>query len=183
MRELLTQYGPIAGVLFDGYWPRVEFEGEDEQRYFAPRGAWQLADTYTLIHTLQPDAVVMNNTHTPAAARVKIVRFRSWIYRENTTGFNTTDIGDRCQAVWWNLNTGWAYLPKAHAVKSAEAIIRTMREAYAREAVFTLNVGPRAFGDIHPDEQRVLREIGHYWRSHPGENEQIAQPLGLDAAV
>jgi hypothetical protein len=23
-----------------------------------------------------------------------------------------------------------------------------------------LNVGPRRFGDIHPDEQRVLREVG-----------------------
>jgi hypothetical protein len=30
---------------------------------------------------------------------------------------------------------------------------------------FFLNVGPRPFGDIHPEEQRVLREIGQLIRS------------------
>jgi len=63
LSELLTRYGPIAGVLFDGYWPCAQFDTDIEQLYFTPRGAWDLATTYDLIHALQPDAVVVNNTH------------------------------------------------------------------------------------------------------------------------
>jgi len=33
-------------------------------------------------------------------------------------------------------------------------------------SVFFLNVGPRPFGDIHPEEQRVLREIGRIINEH-----------------
>ncbi len=166
LRELLTQYGPIGGVLFDGYWPRVEFEG-DEIRYFQPQGAWQLAETYTLIHTLQPDAVIANNNHILPLPGEDCQIFEVDFPGENTVGFNTTEISDRQKIVWWNLNSGWAYHPKMHNVHSAESIVRTMREVYAQDAIFILNVGPRAFGDIHPDEQRVLREIGQYWRNHP----------------
>jgi len=183
LRELLTQYGPIAGVEFDGYWPRVEFEGDDELRYFAPHGAWQLVETYTLIHTLQPDAVVINNSHILPQPGEDCQIWELDLPGENTIGFNTTEVGDRLKVAWWNLNSGWAYLPKTHRVKSADTIIQTMRDVYARDAVFVLNVGPRAAGDIHPDEQRVLREIGQYWQTHQVENAQDSQPLGLDAAV
>ena len=54
IRELCTRFGPIGGILFDGYWPRATFETADEQAYFPPRGRWDLAGTYDLIHSLQP---------------------------------------------------------------------------------------------------------------------------------
>ncbi len=57
LRELCTQYGEIGGVLFDGYWPRQQFEG-DEIDYFAPHGEWDLAGAYDLIHELQPNALI-----------------------------------------------------------------------------------------------------------------------------
>ena len=63
-------------------------------------------------------------------------------------------------ACWWNLNAGWSYQPWNHALKGASEILSTMQAVRARDAVFMLNVGPRPFGDIHPEEQRVLREIG-----------------------
>ena len=164
LRELLTNYGELGGILFDGYWPRVRFDAE--MAHFAHGGPWDLAGTYDLIHQLQPHAVVTNNTH--------ILPLRGEDYQvweldmpgENTTGFNTTEIGDKPKAVWWNLNAGWAYAPRTHAVKSAETLVQTFRKAQARGAVFMLNVGPRPYGDIHPDEQRVLREIGQILRSY-----------------
>ncbi len=70
-------------------------------------------------------------------------------------------MGDKPKAVWWNLNAGWAYAPRTHAVKSADEILGHMHQArQAKAEAFFLNVGPRPWGDIHPDEQRVLREIG-----------------------
>lgn len=165
LRELLTNYGEIGGIVFDGYWPRVGFEG-DEVDYFQARGPWDLAGTYDLIHGLQPNAVVTNNAH--------ILPLRGEDYQvweldmpgENTVGFNTIEIGDRPRAVWWNLNGGWSYEPRRHAVKRPEDIVLTLFKANRMGAVFFLNVAPRPFGDIHPEEQRGLREIGQMLREH-----------------
>ena len=165
LRELLTNYGQIDGVLFDGYWPRATFQG-DEIDYFPPRGAWDLQGTYNLIHELQPGAVVTNNTHVMPLSGEDYQVWELDMPGENTIGFNTTEVGDKAKAVWWNLNTGWAYAPRTHHVKSAETIIAAMRKAHSRDAVFILNVGPRPFGDIHPEEQQVLRQIGQMARNY-----------------
>ena len=84
---------------------------------------------------------------------------------ENKIGFNCTEIGGKPTATWWNLNAGWSYQPWNHAVKSAAEILKIYRAVRARDAVFALNVGPRPFGDIHPEEQRVLREMGQTIRN------------------
>jgi len=164
IRELCTNFGKIGGIIFDGYWPRQTFDTPDEQLYFPPRGPWDLAGTYDLIHSLQPDAVVCNNSH---VAPIKGEDYQVWeldMPGENTIGFNTTEIGDKLRAVWWNLNRGWAYNPGLHHVKDPAAILATMLEAHRREAVFMLNVGPRPWGDIHPEEQSALRRIGQLLR-------------------
>ncbi len=94
LRELLTRYGEIAGVLFDGYWPRQGFDG-DENDYFPPRGRWDLEGTYNLIHELQPNAVVTNNTHVLPLPGEDYQVWELDMPGENTTGFNTTEIGER----------------------------------------------------------------------------------------
>jgi len=61
VQELCTAYGDVAEFWLDGYrpqeWPIPHFPN-----WFAPGGDFQFAKLYELIHTLQPDAVVMNNT-------------------------------------------------------------------------------------------------------------------------
>jgi alpha-L-fucosidase len=161
LRELLTRYGQIAGVLFDGDWPRAEFEGEVEQAYFPPRGAWDLAGTYDLIHELQPDAVVVDNSHILPRPGEDYQVWELDLPGQNRTGFNTAQIGDKPKAVWWNVNSGWGYAPRTHALKPANEILATMADARRAGAdVFILNAGPRRWGDIHPDEATVMREIG-----------------------
>lgn len=165
LKELCTSFGDIAGIIFDGYWPQQEFEGE-EIEYFAPRGAWDLAGTYDLIHELQPDAVITNNTHVLPLQGEDYQVWESDLPGENKIGFNCTEIGDKPTACWWNLNSGWSYQPWNHSVKSAQEILETFRAARSRDAVFILNVGPRPFGDIHPEEQSVLRRLGQMGRQY-----------------
>jgi len=165
IRELCTDYGEIGGILFDGYWPRQEFEG-DEIAYFKPGGPWDLAGTYDLIHGLQPDAVITNNAHVPPTPGEDYQIWELDLPGENTIGFNCTEVGDRPTACWWNLNAGWSYQPWNHVLKSASEILSTMQAVRSREGVFVLNVGPRPFGDIHPEEQRVLRQIGQLRRQY-----------------
>jgi alpha-L-fucosidase len=172
IRELCTGFGRIDGFIFDGYWPRQEFEPGPEQEYFAARGEWDLAGTYDLIHDLQPDSVVANNSHIPPLVGEDYQVWELDLPGENTAGFNTTEIGDRPTACWWNLNTGWSYQPWNYKLKSAEEIVAVYNRVRATKgrsnqpAPFFLNVGPRPFGDIHPEEQRVLREIGKIIRDN-----------------
>jgi hypothetical protein len=83
---------------------------------------------------------------------------------ENSIGFNTTEVGDRPTAAWWNLNAGWAYAPRTHAVKDPAEIAGLVARSIRGKSVFMLNVGPRPWGDIHPEEQLALRRIGQILR-------------------
>lgn len=160
IKELCTRFGALGGILFDGYWPRNMFEPDHTQEYFAARGPWDLAGTYDLIHELQPDAVVTNNTHVLPLQGEDYQVWELDLPGENRAGFNCTEIGDKPTACWWNLNAGWSYQPWNHRVKSTEAILATYQAVRSKDAVFLLNVGPRPFGDIHPEEQQVLRQLG-----------------------
>jgi len=170
LRELCTHFGPISGIIFDGYWPRNLLDAEGMHEYFAARGPWDLAGAYDLIHQLQPHAVIANNTHIPPLPGEDYQVWELDLPGENTIGFNCTEVGDKPTACWWNLNAGWSYQPWNHHVKSAEEILETYRQVRAKQAVFFLNVGPRPFGDIHPEEQQVLRQLGkathqnHAWK-------------------
>ncbi len=160
IRDLCTNFGKIDGLLFDGYWPRQEFDPGREADYFAPRGPWDLAGTCDLIHELQPHAVITNNTHVPPIPGEDYQVWELDLPGENTIGFNTTEVGEKPAACWWNLNAGWSYQPWNHALKRADEIADVYHKVRVKEAVFMVNVGPRPFGDIHPEEQRVLHEIG-----------------------
>jgi alpha-L-fucosidase len=166
LRELCTRFGPIGGIIFDGYWPRNSLDAEGMQEYFAARGPWDLAVTYDLIHELQPDAVIANNTHILPLQGEDYQIWELDLPGENKVGFNCTEVGDKPTACWWNLNAGWSYQPWNHNVKSAEEILATYRTVRAKNAVFLLNVGPRPFGDIHPEEQQVLRQLGQAIRRY-----------------
>mgnify|MGYP002227389630 FL=1 len=56
LTELLTNYGPVGAIWFDGIW--------DQPTNFN----WQLEEQYALIHKLQPSCLIGNNHHrTPYA--------------------------------------------------------------------------------------------------------------------
>ncbi|NLG26302.1 MAG: alpha-L-fucosidase [Chloroflexi bacterium] len=162
LRELCTKYGPIGGILFDGYWPRNTFTPENA--WFQPAGDWDLAGTYDLIHQLQPDAVVVNNHH---VLPLKGEDYQIWeldMPGENRMGFNTTEVGAGPYATWMNVNKGWAWYTEQD-VKPAALLIDYVRDSNARGATCWLNVGPTPLGEILPEEQDRLREVGAWMRS------------------
>ena len=53
LTELLTQYGDIGAIWFDGVWDHDADPDFD----------WQLPEQYALIHRLQPACLVANNHH------------------------------------------------------------------------------------------------------------------------
>ena len=62
LTELLTKYGKVDAIWFDGMWDQKE----------NPNFDWQLPGQYALIHRLQPGCLIGNNHHsTPNPGRVK----------------------------------------------------------------------------------------------------------------
>ena len=59
LTELLTHYGPVGAIWFDGWW-----DHDSDAKPFD----WQLPEQYALIHQLQPQCLIGNNHHqTPYA--------------------------------------------------------------------------------------------------------------------
>ena len=163
VRELCTRYGPLGGILFDGYWPAYA----PTPKHFLPGGLWDLAGTYDLIHSLQPDAVVVNNHHILPLPGEDYQVWEVDLPGENTTGFNTTQIGSLPRAAWFNVNTGWSYNPGNSAVKSVEELAGYVVRSRERQATCILNVGPAPTGEIIAEEAAALRGLGAWLREHP----------------
>jgi len=161
LRELCTKYGELGGILFDGYWPRNIWT--EENTWFQPTGDWDLAGTYDLIHTLQPNAVIVNNHH---VLPLRGEDYQVWeldMPGENKMGFNTPDKGPGPYATWMNVNKGWAYFNEQE-VKPAQQLIAYVRQSNARGATCWLNVGPTPTGEILAEEVVRLREVGAWMR-------------------
>src|SRR5258708_3528684 len=80
LSELLTNYGPLGGIWFDGMWDK-------------PTADWRLPSTYALIHRLQPAALIVPNHHKAPLPGEDVQTFEQDLPGANTAGFNTKEIG------------------------------------------------------------------------------------------
>ena len=60
LTELLTNYGEIAGIWFDGHWDQKEWDGKTFGKL---KIDWHYDEIYKLIHDIQPKCLIGNNHH------------------------------------------------------------------------------------------------------------------------
>jgi len=147
LEELLTRYGPIGGIWFDGMWDK-------------PDADWRLERTYALIHRLQPAALVIPNHHKAPLPGEDVQTFEQDLPGANTAGFNTTEIGRLPLETSLTMNRSWGFSLTDHDWKSARELIQTLARAAGSDANLLLNVGPRPDGTIQPEAMERLRDIG-----------------------
>jgi alpha-L-fucosidase len=155
LRELLTNYGPIGGIWFDGMWDR-------------PDADWRLQQTYNMIHDLQPAALIGSNHHIRPFAGEDFQMFEKDLPGENTIGFNTTEVSALPLETAETINGSWGYNLTDRNLKSTEQLVRYLVNAAGRNANLLLNVGPMPTGAIQPEFRDRLREIGQ-WLDRYGE--------------
>ncbi len=157
LTELLTGYGPIAGIWFDGIWDR--------------KGAnWRLRQTYDLIHKLQPAALVGNNHHLKPFAGEDFQMFEKDLPGQNTTGFSgEAEIGEIPLETCDTINGAWGYNANDKRFKSTRQLVHYLARAAGHNANFLLNVGPKPDGTIQDEFVERLREIGG-WLAKNGES-------------
>ncbi|MCZ2080249.1 MAG: alpha-L-fucosidase [Bryobacteraceae bacterium] len=156
LRELLTGYGEIGGVWFDGWWDK-------------PGADWRLDKTYSLIHSLQPAALVGSNHHRKPFDGEDFQMFEKDLPGQNTTGFSgEAEIGNLPLETCDTINGAWGYNKNDKRFKSTQQLIQYLVKAAGHNANFLLNVGPTPEGTIQPEFVERLQAIGK-WMLRNGE--------------
>jgi len=154
LRELLTNYGEIGGIWFDGWWDR-------------PDADWQLDRTYALIHQLQPQALIGANHHRRPFAGEDFQMFEKDLPGGRTAEFNKdAEVGTLPLETCETMNGSWGFNLTDRRYKSTRDLVRYLVRAAGLNANFLLNVGPMPNGRIQPEFVTRLREVGAWLATH-----------------
>ena len=149
LEELLTNYGPIGGIWFDGMWDK-------------PDADWRLDRTYALIHRLQPAALIVPNHHQAPLPGEDVQTFEQDLPGANTAGFNTNQIGSLPLETSLTMNQSWGFNITDKKFKSVRDLVGYLVRAAGHDANLLLNIGPRPDGTIQPEAVERLRSIGDW---------------------
>ncbi|OFY67394.1 MAG: alpha-L-fucosidase, partial [Bacteroidetes bacterium RBG_13_43_22] len=156
LTELLTNYGDIGGIWFDGFWDK-------------PKADWRLEKTYTMIHNLQPACLVGSNHHLTPFAGEDFQMFEKDLPGNKTTGFNPDQsIGELPLETCETMNNSWGFNLQDKNYKSTKSLIQYLVKAAGHNSNFLLNVGPMPNGKIQPEFLAALKEMG-MWMEKNGE--------------
>jgi alpha-L-fucosidase len=157
LRELLTNYGEISGIWFDGWWDRLDAD-------------WHLERTYALIHSLQPQVLIGNNRHRAPVPGEDMQMFEKDLPGQNKTGFSADEtISDLPLETAETINHSWGYNAGDHNFKGARELVQYLVRSAGANANFLLNVGPQPDGTIQPEFVERLEQMGR-WLSENGES-------------
>ena len=157
LTELLTNYGPIGGIWFDGMWDK-------------PNADWHLDKTYALIHKLQPAALIIPNHHQTPRPGEDVQTFERDLPGQNTAGFNTKYVSSDIPLESSDtLNGSWGFNIGDSSYKSAAEIERRLVRAAGNNSNLLLNIGPYPNGEIDPQFVTRLQAVGE-WLSRYGDS-------------
>jgi alpha-L-fucosidase len=156
LRELLTNYGPVGGIWFDGMWDK-------------PDADWHLEKTYALIHQLQPAALIIPNHHQTPKPLEDVQTFEKDLPGQNTASFNTTYVSDRLPLESSNtLNDTWGFNITDRKYKTPEQVEEMLVRSVGNNSNLLLNIGPQPNGEIQEEFVTRLRAVGE-WLSRYGD--------------
>jgi len=153
LTELLTNYGPLGGIWFDGMWDK-------------PDADWRLDKTYALIHRLQPAALIVPNHHKAPLPGEDVQTFEQDLPGANSAGFNTKEIGKLPLETSLTMNGAWGFNITDKKFKTFPELIGYLVRAAGNDANLLLNVGPRPDGTIQPEAAIRLRTMGEWLRTY-----------------
>ena len=153
LTELLTNYGPVGAIWFDGWW-----DHDSDSKPFD----WQLPEQYALIHKLQPQCLIGNNHHQTPNEGEDIQIFERDLPGENKAGLSGQDISrlplESCQTI----NDHWGYNITDTLYKSPKELIQMLVRAAGKNANLLLNIGPEPGGALPDLALNRLKAMGEW---------------------
>ena len=165
LTELLTNYGEIGGIWFDGHWDQVEWDGKG---YGDLRVDWHYDEPYSPIYELEPQCLIGNNHHLAPLPGEDFQMFEKDLPGKNTTGWGTTEdnIGELPREVCETINGSWGFNLQDNKHKTDKELIRYLISAAGYGSNLLLNVGPMPIGEIQPEHAKSLKSIGAWLQKH-----------------
>jgi alpha-L-fucosidase len=191
LTELLTEYGDIAGIWFDGEWDQLPEENSVPHiTHDMSRVNWHFDEIYNLIHTLQPDCMIANNHHLPALPGEDYQAFEKDLPGENTGGGFSANQSvssqlplETCETI----NGSWGYSLRDNNFKTTKQLIDLLVRAAGYGANLLLNVGPKPTGELEDISVSRLEEVGQWLAVHGetvyGTKAGIVRPQSWGAAT
>ncbi|MFT4095242.1 MAG: alpha-L-fucosidase [Niabella sp.] len=160
LTELLTNYGEITAIWFDGHWDQTNTEGD---KNLASRLDWKYDEIYGLIHQLQPQCMIGNNHHQTPFPGEDFQMFERDLPGENKSGLSFQKASDAlpletCET----MNNSWGFNLGDKSYKSANTVIQYLVGAAGRNANLLLNIGPMPNGDIQQEFKDTLQAVGNW---------------------
>ena len=156
LTELLTNYGPIGAIWFDGVW--------DHPKSFD----WKLEEQYAMIHKLQPSCLIGNNHHRTPYAGEDFQMFERDLPGENKAGLSGQDISALPLETCETMNNTWGYNIVDQRYKSTKALIQYLVRAAGKNANLLMNLGPQPNGELPAVAVQRMKEMGE-WMATYGE--------------
>ena len=164
LTELLTNYGKIGGIWFDGHWDQTQPEGATDR---TSRIDWKYDEIYGLIHRLQPQALIGNNHHMTPFVGEDFQMFEKDLPGENKSGLSFQEASEKLPVeTCETMNNSWGFNITDTSYKSVKQLIHYLVKGAGRDVNFLLNVGPMPNGKIQPEFTDTLKAIGTWLQAN-----------------
>ncbi|PJJ61991.1 alpha-L-fucosidase [Compostimonas suwonensis] len=154
LTELLTNYGTIDLLWFDGDWERSAAE-------------WTAPGLRRLIKSLQPDVII--NDRLPGQGD----------YRTPEQAFPAT-APDGPWELCLTIGEMWGWRPGDTRLKSSHSLAATLVDVVSRGGNLLLNVGPRGDGSLPETHVERLTEIADWMQKHRESVIGVSPTTGID---
>ena len=168
LKELLTNYGQIGVLWFDGEWI---------EEWTEPQGS----ELYNFVRDLQPNIIINNRVGKGRKGMQGLSKGEEYAGDFGTPEQQIPPKG--LPGVDWEtcmtMNDTWGYKSYDHNWKSTEDLLRKLVDIVSKGGNFLLNVGPKADGTIPEPSVERLAAMGK-WLKVNGESiyGTTASPLG-----
>ncbi len=159
LTELLTNYGEISGIWFDGHWDQLD---NDHDKTLQSKVNWHYDEIYPLIHSLQPKCLISNNHHLTPIAGEDFQAFEKDLPGSNTSGFGGAAVSQLPLETCETMNDSWGFNITDKKYKTVKGLIHYIINAASQNANFLLNVGPMADGNMQPEFVDTLKAMGNW---------------------
>ena len=164
LRELMTNYGKIDLLWFDGEWlalggmdwnPQIGWNRNEDwmhSKFFQVNYFWESEKVINMIRELQPGIMINNRFGWEGDFHVRERRI---------DGIRTDKPWDSNDCI----ADSWGYIPERPVLSTAQ-LVKNLVSIVVRDGNYLLNIGPTGNGDMEQSQVKRLEELGKWLEKH-----------------
>ena len=157
IKELLTHYGPVRALWFDGYWDHANDKTPFD---------WRMPELYRYIHSINSACLVGNNHHISPIPGEDFQMFERDLPGENKSGMSGQAVSKLPLEMCETMNGMWGYKVADMGYKPVKELVRLIIKCAAKGSNLLLNIGPRPNGELPDLALDRLKGIGVWMRQY-----------------